>query len=379
MITAFRSTWEERRAIQLEKLRAERERQLEAVERRLRWSAPSGLSAGDLLARVTGTAWTPGATLDAMHGALRELAEAGRVHQRDECWYHGPAPRLPKPDGPQRVEAHAGPEAPCSPPDTGHDARPEGALAGAATGDEGADVPEAQLPPVQADELAVAATESGTTEPAAEPFPSEASVLETVSESIRRRRETLGLSQRQLAELAGITQSNVSRVERGLARGDKTEAVVRVLEDQEAVRRTGGCPPPPDPPPPASDDEATTERHLLRAALTRIAGLCGAKAPAGAMQEVRAQLAEARADLAELQFDEGDEPEPEMVNPESITRLSTRLVVPVERPSPAPIVADLLADLAQWVPERERSLVRIVARHIGVPLPQPDVPPPLDL
>lgn len=104
-------------ARQREARQAEAEQRRDQVERRLRWSAPAGMSAADVGRRL---GWPVGAET-----VLRELADEGRAHQRDGVWYLGPGQRISPADELGAGEA-PGAAAAISPPG---DAR-EGAGAG---------------------------------------------------------------------------------------------------------------------------------------------------------------------------------------------------------------------------------------------------------
>lgn len=49
-----------------------------------------------------------------------------------------------------------------------------------------------------------------------------------VGARFRNGRHKTGLSQRRLAELAGVSQSNISRLERGVATGTSAERIIRI-------------------------------------------------------------------------------------------------------------------------------------------------------
>ena len=95
--------------------------------------------------------------------------------------------------------------------------------------------------------------------------------MELVGARFRRGRQQAGLSQRRVAERAGVSQSEVSRLERGLGGGISTYRFVRIGLALGPTFPFGccphheACPYPYDPRQPAKPDLplATTRRPLL--------------------------------------------------------------------------------------------------------------------
>lgn len=81
--------WATRRAGLLAQEAKERENRQRAVENRLKWAAPAGVTEPDLSRRL---GWQVGAG-----ETLRKLAELGRAHEREGVWFHGPGSPEPTP------------------------------------------------------------------------------------------------------------------------------------------------------------------------------------------------------------------------------------------------------------------------------------------
>lgn len=94
--------WQDRRAVELARVKREHEAKLAQVRRRLSW-APSGYlydGLRDALIRDD-PRWTTG-----VPEALRELADRGEAHRRGGLWYPGPAPTPTTPKAEETMEPY---------------------------------------------------------------------------------------------------------------------------------------------------------------------------------------------------------------------------------------------------------------------------------